>query len=341
MTPENWILLGFCLLPALLLLGFVRVTRWRARRGGTALLLLGNLLLLSFLVSLLLAPGELYYRFFYDEPDGFGLGLASKRWMARHYSFNNLGMRDDVDYALAIAPGRTRVTFLGDSFTNGHGVSQVEARFVNRLRDAHPEWEVHMLASDGRNTGPLLADLRQRLSAGYEIDRVVYVYCLNDLTDVMPGWRAIGRRTYSERPGLLLANSWLLNTWYYRLRAMLDPDLRSYFPRIARAYGKRPWQVQSQRLEELARLVAEHGGRLQVVTIPFLELMDDPEFRAIHAQLDRFWKERGVPHLDLLEAFESIPLEELRASRFDTHLNPEGHRLAAERIEGFLLADSP
>jgi hypothetical protein len=81
-----------------------------------------------------LLGGEIYYRFLVDSTDGFDLDLVTHRWLQRHYRFNNFDVRDDVDYADRIAPGRMRVTVLGDSYSNGHGLEDVSQRLDNVLR---------------------------------------------------------------------------------------------------------------------------------------------------------------------------------------------------------------
>jgi hypothetical protein len=338
MMPSNLILLGFSLLPALLLGGFLATLRRARRRGDSRLgVVLGNLLLFLGLCSLVLAPGEIYYRFVYDGTDGYDLDLVTNRWIQRHYELNNFGVRDDVDYADRIEPGKRRLTVLGDSYANGHGVADVGLRYVNRLRRARPDWEVHLLALDGLDTGALLEGLERRSAAGYELDRVLYAYCLNDISDLVPAWQAAAQRVYDERLGPLLGHSYLLNPYYYRFKVFFDEDLRHYYDWIAEAYEGPEWSVHAERLIELEQVVSRHGGRLSVATFPFFESMDDPRFRAIHERLDRFWAGRGVAHLDLLPSYSDHAPDELIVNRYDTHPSAEAHALAADWIQSFLV----
>ena len=337
MNGSDAMLALFCALPAAGLLAFVLCWRRFRRAGGsTALLLAGNVSLLVALLGALLLGGEIYYRFVQDSTDGYDLDLVTQRWLERHYRYNNFGVRDDVDYARRIAEGRTRLTVIGDSYSNGHGLERVDERFVNRLRRAHPEAEVHLLGGDGRDTGQLAATLDEWLGRGYELDRVVYAYCLNDISDLIETWQAASRRLYQETPAFPFAHSYVLNTWYYRLEVALDPALSGYFDVIAAAYRGPEWAEQQRRLRALAARVAGAGGTLHVATFPFFERMDDTAYREVHARLDAFWRELGVPHVDLLELYEQHPASELVVSPRDTHPDAAAHALAAGAIERLL-----
>ena len=328
----------FCVLPVAALAVFVSCWRRSRRAGGRSvgLLIVGNASLLVALVAVLLLGGEIYYRFLYDSTDGYDLDLVTQRWLERHYRYNNFGVRDDVDYAPRIAEGRTRLSVLGDSYSNGHGLVRVGERFVNLLRQGHPAAEVHLLGGDGQDTGQLAAALDEWLARGYELDQVVYAYCLNDVSDLSEAWQAAVRPLYQEPPPFPFAHSYVLNTWYYRVQVALDPALAGYFDAIAEAYRGPEWAEQQRRLRALAARIAAAGGQLHVATFPFFERMDDPRYREIHESLDAFWRELGVPHVDLLELYASHPASELVVSSRDTHPDAGAHALAAAAIERLL-----
>ena len=97
--------------------------------------------------SLVLLGLEVRYRFAYDRTDAFSLTRTSQRWFARHYRNNAWLLRDDVEYTLRKPPGTRRITFVGDSFTVGHGVADVGDRFANRIRAEEPGWDVQVAAA--------------------------------------------------------------------------------------------------------------------------------------------------------------------------------------------------
>lgn len=331
-------------LPVPLALAFVRcrarAVAARGERPAWRAVLAANLLLLACLASLAFLAGEAYYRFWYDTTDSFGLTRTTSRWFKRYDQPNAMGFRDDVDYARAAAPGKRRISFLGDSFTAGHGVKRVADRFVNLLRRRHPEWEVECLARNGLDTLGHLDLLRTLEREGHELQDVVLISCLNDIAELVPEWRATATRVFSRTrdPGFLVAHSYLANTVYFRLLALLEPDVRRYFACVRDAYEEPTWALHAERLREIAALCRAHAVRLHVVLFPFLhELGAGYAYRAAHQKLAALWAAEGVPFLDLLPLLDQHAKEGLVVNRWDAHPNERAHALAAQAIEGFLL----
>jgi hypothetical protein len=301
---------------------------------------IGNALVLLWLVSVAFLGGETYYRFFYDTTDAFGYTKTSLRWVARHVQLNAQWVRDNINYEADIPPGKRRISFLGDSFTAGHGVENVDDRFVNRIRRARPDWEVHAAAESGADTGAEQQMLKALAGFGYECDQVVLVYCLNDLSDIVPEWNDIYARIFADRTkqNWLVRNSYFANILYYRLKARRDPAIANYYHFLLPAYRGPLWEEQKRRLKAIRDDVESHGGHLRVVTFPFLHapLDDTYEYRFVHEQLETFWRELKVPCLDLLPVYQGQPPRKLVVNRFDAHPNEFAHQLAAEAIRKFL-----
>jgi len=326
---------------ALVTYGLFGVARLHTRRGfEIGGLLLGNALGLALCLSLLAAMGELYFRFVYDTTDAFAVTKTTQRWLERHYRLNEAGMRDDVpSYPAARSPGHRRVTFLGDSFTAGFGVNDVEDRFANRVRSRRPDWEIHVLADNGWNTGAHLEMLAQHPE--YEIDRLVLVYGLNDISDIDARWEEMRDGLYDEaRPTSLLAgHSFLFNRLHYRGLMWRNRSLSEYFRFNRDAYEIGLWKQQRSRLVEIHRLVRAKGGQLLVVTFPFVHAIGpDYAYRDVHKKLSRFWSSIGVPHLDLLPVFDGANPDDLVVNSDDTHPNVRAHGIAADALLPFLDA---
>jgi hypothetical protein len=321
---------------------FFRLTRSDERRASPLRLIAGNLLVLVFLGSVVFAAGEYYYRFVYDTTDSFSYSRTSQRWFQRYDKRNAAGIRDNVEYADRIQPGKRRVTFLGDSFTLGHGIKDVEDRFANRIRRAHPEWEVHVLAELGYETGDELKLLRTRVAQGYQLDQVILVYCLNDIVDLLPEWsRTIERiRSDQYRFWWLRRHSFFVDMLYHRLKVLGEPDMRNYFQLVRDHYRGPVWEEQQHRLTELRDAVEAAGGHLRVVTFPFLHILGpNYEYQFVHAELSRLWRELNVPSLDLLTIYRDRPPKTLVVNAFDAHPNEFAHGLAATAIGRFIEAN--
>lgn len=318
---------------------FFRFVRRQARPSNWWQVLAGNALILLCLLTMALAAGEVYFRFAFDTTDSIAYTKASKRWMKRYYQHNKAKFRDNLEYALAIAPGKRRVSFLGDSFTAGHGIKDVENRFSNRIRRLHPEWEIHVLAGNGLDTGAELAFLDSYTDRGYQVDRVVLVYCLNDINDLLADWMANLDRIANQiaaRPQIC-DDSYLLDTLYYRLVIARLPWIRNYFSYVREAYQGEKWEQQKERLRKLRALVERRGGKLSVMTFPFLNALGPHyEYQFVHDELNAFWREEHVPHLDLLPVYQGMKPAEVTVNAFDAHPNERANALAAEKLDVFL-----
>jgi lysophospholipase L1-like esterase len=313
-------------------------------RPGRGRLVVGNALVLLFFVCVAALVGECWMRFVYDAPDSYGLLRANDRWFQRHFKLNAQAVRDDVDYDLGPAPkDARRVTFVGDSFTAGHGVADVADRFANRVRSARPEWQVHVFSATGVDTGQELVLVEHNLprvaEGGYRLDVVVLVYCLNDLSDLMQDYDAVRRRMTALKAdrGFLASHSHLCDALRFLWITSRDRDFSDYYPTIASAYETSVWDEQRARLRRIRDVVAARGGRLAVVTFPFVnDVGPGYRFREAHRRLAAFWEAEQVPALDLLATFDGRDPRELVVGRFDAHPNADAHALAAEAIVPFL-----
>jgi hypothetical protein len=325
------IAVGFCAVR------FFRSRSHRARPARWPTVLAGNGLILAFLLSLLFLGFESYYRFGCDRTDAMGNTMVSTAWYARHFHTNSSGLRDNVNYPNALTPGRRRVTFVGDSFTAGYGVKDVEDRFVNRIRRLHPDWEVHAIAKPGLDTSTEVEIMHNlTVSKGYRLDQVVLVYQINDIGEVMPGWVGAYKkiRADSFRKSWLCRNSYFVNLFYHRWQLRHDSYLRKYFDEVEVAYQGPLWEIEKIGLLAFDNMTKIRGGRLLVVTFPYMD--QSLRFKSAHDQLDRYWKEKGVPHLDLLATFSNLPPAKLVVNAHDAHPNEYAHALATEAIDEFL-----
>lgn len=338
---ENFILFLFLCLPVVLFWltrFFFSKTLPRIKDRKIVSLVCGNLLVFLLLTSLCVLSGEVYFRYFYDSTDSFGLCKTTRRWFERHFHRNTAGFRDSVDYSFVAEEGVRRVTFLGDSFTAAHGVPDVERRFVNLYRSRNPTTDVHAIAQCGWDTGRQLETVNLFAGSNYTTDTVVLVYCLNDISDITPEWQSILDRIYEEpQPGFFATNSYLCNTLNARLQMSQEPEIADYYSFVRQAYAGSVWQQQEIRLAAMREAVINNGGEFYVVTFPFLHAIGDQySYRHFHTQIDQFWSELGVPHLDLLNVFEDKPRKQLVVNPRDAHPSEFAHEIAAEAIDSFL-----
>jgi hypothetical protein len=340
---ENLLLAVFVVIPVVLwraaFVWFRRIGGAARSRPAVATLIGFNVLVFVAVLASIVLSGELYTRFVVDTTDAFALTKVSERWFERHYQPNEMGVRDSqYEVSLEIPPGRHRVTFIGDSFTAGHGVADVELRFANRIRNERPAWDVQVFNMNGWDTAEELHAVERMEQMGYTLDQVVLVYTLNDPADLLSEWQEILDDIYAdELPPFPFDESYFLNLLYYRWQAFSTSDFGNYYEFIHDAYSGETWRKQQARLTALHQAVKRQGGLLRVVTFPFLhELAEEYGYRDVHAKLNQFWREQGVPHLDLLPAFSGYTPEELVVNSNDPHPNEFAHAIAARQIQKFL-----
>ncbi len=331
---------AFLLLPLALAGCTFRFFRHRSHRLLPAkwrTVLAGNFLILALLLSLLFLGFESYYRFVCDQTDALTSTLVSNAWYERHFHTNALGMRDNINYSIPLTPGKRRITFVGDSFTAGFGVKDVEDRFVNRIRHLHPEWEIHAMAKPGLDTSTELLTMHNlTVSNHYQLDQVVLVYNINDIGEVMPRWMEEYKKLLADRfrKSWLCQNSYVVNLFYLRWQLQRNAYMQNYFDEVEAAYKGPLWETQKTGLHAFGNMTLIRGGRLLVVTFPFLHA--PLRFQSVHQQLDEYWTKRGVPHLDLLAIFSNQPPAKITVNAHDAHPNAYAHALATKAIDEFL-----
>jgi len=336
--------IGTLLLPVLLLVGLRLLKRFRATASGAGMVIGWNALLLGFLLSVILLGGETYYRFFVDTTDTFSINKVSQRWFDRYYAYNNFNTRDNIAYRAERDKRKHRITFLGDSFTAGHGIEQVEARMGNMIRAMHPEWEVHVMALNGIESNTQTDFMGKMARAdGYEFDVVVLGYCLNDILWLTPGLDEIYDKIYdyAENLNWLERNSYFVNTLAFRFLALRDPVFGSYMDKLEATYTGDTWLQQQQMLLQLRDFMRTQNARLLVVTWPLLGEFGAAGYRLehVHEQLGQFWQQAGVPHLDLLPTLAPHAREALVVNPYDGHPNEFANQLATDVVNEFLLRE--
>lgn len=301
-----------------------------------------NVFLTLFLVLLVFCAGEVYYRFYVDTTDSFAINKISKRWLERHYSYNNFSVRDNVVYSYKRQPGKRRLTILGDSFTIGHGVKNVDNRFANRIREEFPDMEIHLMAVNGANTKTELGTLHDLKSKGYEFDLVLLVYCLNDIDYLLPQSDSIYKRigTFNSNLNYLQKESYFLNFLSFRWFAFQDPDFMDYSNFVLDAYNGEEWDTQKEKLRSIKEFTIKENSPFCVVTFPFLQNeIEEYTFSKVHHQLNEFWRGEKVYHLDLLPVLTPHLGEELTVNKYDAHPNEYAHKLTTKAIASFLKGE--
>lgn len=249
---------------------------------------------------------------------------------------NELGFRD-VEFPIQKPPGEFRVLAIGDSLTYGSGVLR---------EDAWPEVLERRIATNGRPTqvincgfaaGNQPAHYARWLESDgllLDPDLVVIGLSLNDLgngNDV-PMLCYQGVTTVGCPVALIDQFATVFVNW----RATRNPV---DFAAVVRAHPE-TWQATQQGLRRMQATLAARGIPYVVAILPmFSGLESEPNpYAELHRMAADFCREAAILHVDLLSTVAGRRSEDLWVHPTDQHPIPEGHRLLAEGLYRYLVA---
>lgn len=307
------------------------------------------LLLLAICYTLLaiFILGEFYYRYIFDASDNVFQLKTMQRWVQRHVIWNSDGYRDR-HFSVDHPETETRIFFLGDSYTFGHGIANVADRYMEQLTarlqtdcSADKIIRGYNLARPGHQSLTHLETLKINLPR-YQPNSVIMEYYLDDidgdkLTSQNPGFEA-QIFAYKHNPVLnfILSRSYALEYFYFRLLFLLRPDIDwGAYINFNESLYRNPqvWQRHLTTLTNVIQLTRQSGIPLVVFIIPLSHRLG-PNYPLVdvHQQLVKFFRDQSVPTLDLLPILNQYSKEKLTVSRYDYHLNEFGHQLIADNL---------
>jgi len=245
---------------------------------------------------------------------------------------NRHGFRDR-DHSFSKPPGVFRIIVLGDSITQGYGVSNPSDIFTSVVETEliHRGFNVELLnfGVSGYNTQQEIA-LLSETGIQYQPDAVVLAYCLNDDDGMDQGIMNALLELRGRSPDKIVVTNdpTLMKSALYRfIRFRALPLVH-----INRQTADTEDEVErtsslDSNLRTLATLARNHRFQVIVTVFPALENLDDYALTAEHGQLAVLSSELGFIHLDLLAPFRACSREgSIKYSYY--HPSALGHRCA-------------
>jgi len=300
-----------------------------------------------FLATLTFA--ELIFAVGVDHSEAFNASLIAKRWFARHIDAerNADGFRERRLLSDRLPADVKRILFLGDSFTAGHGIKNMDDRFTERLElqlnaTAEPGWQVYNMGEPGYEISMIRALDEAVLSRDHAVDMVIYCYMMNDIEGYDPKTQAaieeIGQRRRSGN--WLVENSYFINWSYHRWVQYSAGSSVDYFPHLVDSYAGTPWLSVMHDLNDMVARSREKNIPFRLIIFPFMHnLGPEYPFGDAHEKLVTWAYEYDVRVLDMRPVFEAHLAEKLTVNRFDNHPNERAHALIAEELAKWISAD--
>ncbi len=242
-----------------------------------------------------------------------------------------------------------RIAAVGDSITHGAGVHFLDTygmrleALLNHNEGQRPA-KVRVWARGGESTYTELRYLEEVLP--WEPDLLILGICLNDTEDPynmgeVRQWR-LDALPPTPSPGLArLLGYTRLGTWVYQQLGHYQAR-KGYLEYYRKLYEKdySGWKRFVQSLRRFNEVCREHDITFVPVVFPLFTDVDNDTFDWIHEQVAEVFREEGIAYLDLRDTYRGLSPERLQAiPLIDPHPNEIAHRLAAESIFQFLLAN--
>ena len=238
--------------------------------------------------------------------------------------------------------GTPRVLLIGDSFTEGQGVT-AEETFASVL-DGRLDAQVINCGRRGYDFPRLHEWFDSHLAL--EPDAVVYAMVLNDpqqsdafhaRQQYIDDWIVDRRRMFAEGDGSP-------PPWQPRLFALVHDRLEGrrvqaettgWYREMVGAANAEGWAATLEHIEAMQRTMRSRGGAFLVALWPLLvDLDSDYPFTDTHRTIAEALRARGIPFVDTLDAFRGEDASTLWVHPADHHPNGPAHARFARAIEG-------
>ena len=320
------------------------------KRAGTIRLLenhksmIINLLLFFAVIFIVLIIGELTLRIIiYDETSGHGASPGSLKFNEKHVTLNKDGFRD-FEYSLDKTKDTTRIAVIGDSFTFGMGVKNVNDTYPKVLEKELNElnlskrFEVLNFGIPGYDSPQHLQTIKD-YALKYKPDIIIIGYVLNDLPNVE------GLDVKYQKIELPFIGFWLRSSsyLYYFLESRLNEILRSnsqdynYESILGRLYNSSANKNASKEIyKEIGQVAEDNNISIMIVTFPIIYKLDNYSFLSAHNHVKEFSNENNFLYKDLLGDYQKYSEHDLVVNKYDAHPNELGQKIAADAIFNFL-----
>ncbi len=279
-----------------------------------------------------------------NETSLYGFGPASVEFSHKYVYINSEGFRD-YDFNVSKNPGTFRIAVLGDSFTYGWGINNVNDTYPKVLEMklnsiGTKRYEVLNLGIPGYNTPEELDTLKKKVAA-YNPDLIILGYVLNDFIDADKNVTV----KYLQLPyvGFWLRNV-LYSYYFIETRAnKLIENLgykQNYEDSLVTRYSsEKDIAYNSGLFREFSDETRKKNLSTVIVLFPMIYNFEDYPFEKANEFVRNISDTYGFEMVDLLDAYKAYPENELVINKYDSHPNELAQRIAADQIYASLVSN--
>ncbi len=279
------------------------------------------------------------------------------------YATNRHRLRG-TDFELVAPEGTFRIACVGDSFTFGTGVQDLETWPAVLERELRARGELVEVL----NAGVMGYDARQQVTwltgrvLDFEPDLVVLCTYLNDLgpprkqdrpedyadlarmvrfgLTARAPQRGVERTVAERRMGMVRRASKLVDLLAYRLHARWNASYTAERTRRGFDPEGRAFEEYATALELARERCGVAGAELHLALYPVPAGLDDYPFEAIHTQVAALASRLGIPFHDLLEPLEALGDSNPIVHPSDAHPSPQA-QAAVGRFLALAIETTP
>jgi len=263
--------------------------------------------------------------------------LSQVNWIAYHWGpINQYGYRDS-EVEIKTKSNKKVIVCLGDSYTAGAGIEDIDDRFSDIVKDQLAEnFTVFNLGFPGANTMEELENLK---AFPVKPNVLILQHSMNDLNGILKEKRF----KYKSESNIQLALSPLIRVSYFVgfVYSMFPPEstkstYEAYRNYLQDVFSDR--QVTDELYGEFQQVIDHctlQSIDLVVLLFPILSIRSDKYFDHNYIYIDpveRFFKSKGVKVLNMTPFVKEIPENERTVNTLDAHPGERVHEAVAEQL---------
>ena len=268
--------------------------------------------------------------FFIPKSHFFGNTLASKNW--HNYYKYPINSYDFHDYE----PRRKKHTilFVGDSFTQGHGIKNIKDRFSNKIQEYDNSYSCINIGKNGLDSKQEFTTMLEFISkSNIKPKTIILQYFGNDIEGI--AYSKIKKKSkepysnLSKSSKLLIKGSYLINYLYW---IYPHEDYKPYLDYLKKAYSNP--EIVKEHMADLNNFVdysAKNKINLKVLIFPFLvdsKLSDE----IYENKIKSFFKSKNIETLSVKELVKKIDENKLIINKNDGHASILVNKIIAEKL---------
>ena len=300
--------------------------------------LLQNITLLLSIIIIFVILLEFSMRLAISEEMKYSFFVGRSDFYEKFILFNEDGYREK-DYPYSKEKDTARIVGLGDSFTLGLGVKNVDDTYLKVLEKTLNEnsenrrYEVLNFGKNGIDTEGEINILRNKAIL-YNPDIIIVGYVLNDFRDLD---EKRGRSNFYLYwfNYCLKSKSYVYYFSGYGFERLMEylGFKKTYTELIEDSFkSERNRQFNKEYFRELAEISRDNNATLIIVIFPFIYNLNDYPFVDMNDFIKQSAEEYGLIVLDLLPYYKVYDEEELFVSKYDLHPNELAHNITANAI---------